>query len=116
MTQWRGLAKARDGDGGPLAVAIADDARERLGSARTPEDRRRLEEALESATVTLAVGRDQQPGVARVRARIAAGGSWAGAANRGSRSDACSSSPIAPVARDGAGADERLALTVRSKK
>ena len=53
---------ARDVDGGPLAVAIADDARERLGSARTPQDRRRLEAALESAAATLESGGTSNPG------------------------------------------------------
>jgi tetratricopeptide (TPR) repeat protein len=62
VTQWRSLAQPRGSESGPLAVAIADDARERLGSPRTPADRRRLEEALESATDTLASGGTSNPG------------------------------------------------------
>lgn len=60
-TQWQRLARL-DGNGGPLAVGIADDAREHLGSARTPEDRRRLEAALASATATMESGGTSNPG------------------------------------------------------
>ena len=67
------MAAARqglDGDGGPLAVAIADDARERSGIAR---ERQRIVGAWRSARERhghAGIGRDQQPGVARVRAAL----------------------------------------------
>jgi hypothetical protein len=60
--RWGRLAKGLSGDNGPLAVAIADEARERLGVSRTPDDRRRLEESLEAATRTLDSGGTSSPG------------------------------------------------------
>jgi tetratricopeptide (TPR) repeat protein len=61
-TTWQQLAKGLAGQGGPLTVAIAAEARERLGLPRTPEDRRRLEEALTSASRTLDTGGTSNPG------------------------------------------------------
>jgi tetratricopeptide (TPR) repeat protein len=57
---WNRLAQASGG--GPLGVAVADEARERLGIARTAENRRALEDALNSATQTLAAGGTSNPG------------------------------------------------------
>ena len=68
-TQWQRLA-GLDVNGSPLAVAIADDAREHLGSARTAEDRRRLEAALASATATLESGGTSNPGSLDTRAAL----------------------------------------------
>ena len=62
QSRWQRLANGLNGDGGPLAVAIADEARGRLGLSRTPENRRRLEEALETTTRTLESGGTSNPG------------------------------------------------------
>ena len=62
QSRWQRLANGLNGDGGPLAVAIADEARARLGLSRTPENRRRLEEALETTTRTLESGGTSNPG------------------------------------------------------
>jgi tetratricopeptide (TPR) repeat protein len=53
---------ARGPGGGPLNVAIADESRDRLRIARSNEDRRALEEALDSATRTLASEGTSNPG------------------------------------------------------
>jgi tetratricopeptide (TPR) repeat protein len=59
---WTRLERALTGSASSLEVAIADDARARLGHARTEEQRRRLEEALGSATMTLDSGGSSNPG------------------------------------------------------
>jgi tetratricopeptide (TPR) repeat protein len=60
--RWERLSVIAD-DSGPMAVAIADEARRRLGRARRAEERRRLEEALEVATRTLESGGTSNPGL-----------------------------------------------------
>jgi tetratricopeptide (TPR) repeat protein len=47
----------------PMAVAVGDEARRRLGTARTPDQRRRLESALDSATRTLESASTNNPGL-----------------------------------------------------
>jgi tetratricopeptide (TPR) repeat protein len=49
--------------GAPMAVAIADEARRRLGKTRTADQRRRLNEALAAATRTLESGGTTSPGL-----------------------------------------------------
>jgi tetratricopeptide (TPR) repeat protein len=49
--------------GAPMALAIADDARQRLGKARTADQRRRMEEAIEAATRTLDSAGTTSPGL-----------------------------------------------------
>jgi hypothetical protein len=61
-TRWERLVKGLNGGGGPLGVAVADEARTRLGVIRTDEDRRHLEEALDSAARTLDSGGTSNPG------------------------------------------------------
>lgn len=46
-----------------MTLAIADAARQRLGKARTADQRRRLEDALEAATRTLDSGGTSSPGL-----------------------------------------------------
>jgi hypothetical protein len=69
---WDRLAKGFGGDS-PLAVAIADEARVRLGVARSAIDRRHLQAVLESATRTLESGGTSNPGTLEyARARLLA--------------------------------------------
>ena len=49
--------------GGPMSVAVAVDARRRLGRSNAADERRALEEALESATRTLESGDSSNPGL-----------------------------------------------------
>jgi tetratricopeptide (TPR) repeat protein len=60
--RWQRLAGPLESGGAPLAVAVADDARARLGRPRTPAQRTRLEAALASATATLESGGSSNPG------------------------------------------------------
>ena len=46
-----------------MALAIADDARQRLGKARTTDQRHRMEEAIDSATRTLDSAGTTSPGL-----------------------------------------------------
>jgi hypothetical protein len=46
-----------------MSVAIADEARERLGRTRTADQRRRLEQALDAATRTLDSAGTTSPGL-----------------------------------------------------
>ncbi len=62
--RWQRLAQALTSGGAPINVAVADEARRHLGRARTAVDRRRLEQALESATTTLESGGTSSPGLA----------------------------------------------------
>lgn len=72
--KWRRLERPLTWGGSPLAVAIADDARTRLGKGRTAAQRRRLEEALDSATRTLESGGTSSPGTLEyARALLLAG-------------------------------------------
>ena len=59
--RWQRLAEAAGG--APINVAIADEARRRLGRARTAAGRARLEQALESATAILETGGTSSPGL-----------------------------------------------------
>jgi tetratricopeptide (TPR) repeat protein len=60
--RWERLERGMT-SGGAMAVAIAADARRRLGRANAADDRRALEEALESATRTLESGDSSNPGL-----------------------------------------------------
>ena len=62
-SRWERLAAALTAGGSPIAVAVGDDARRRLGKARTASQRARLEEALDSATRTLESGGTSSPGL-----------------------------------------------------
>jgi tetratricopeptide (TPR) repeat protein len=61
-TEWQRLARALTEGGAPMALAIADEARTRLGGARTAEQRRRLEAALDAMTRALESGDTSNPG------------------------------------------------------
>jgi hypothetical protein len=60
--RWSRLERALSGAGSPTDLALGDDARARLGHARSEEQRRRLEEALASAGVALDSGGSSNPG------------------------------------------------------
>ena len=60
--RWARLERALAGSGSATELAIADEARVRLGHARTDDQRRRLEEALAAATTTLDSGGSSNPG------------------------------------------------------
>jgi tetratricopeptide (TPR) repeat protein len=60
--RWERLEGPLASGGAPLAVAIADAARGRLGKPRRAAQRRRLEDALASATSTLESGGSSSPG------------------------------------------------------
>jgi tetratricopeptide (TPR) repeat protein len=60
--RWARLERALAGSGSAAELAIADEARVRLGHARTDDQRRRLEEALAAATTTLDSGGSSNPG------------------------------------------------------
>jgi tetratricopeptide (TPR) repeat protein len=62
--RWERLERPLTTGGSPLAVAVADEARRRLGRPRTAGGRRRLEEALESVTRSLESGTSSSPGSA----------------------------------------------------
>jgi tetratricopeptide (TPR) repeat protein len=61
--RWERLTGALTTGGAPLAVAIADEARRRLGRTRTAAHRVRLEAALDAATRTLESGGTSSPGL-----------------------------------------------------
>lgn len=60
--RWSRLERALSADRSPLDLAIADAARRRLGRERTEEELRRLENALDSASVTIDSGGTSSPG------------------------------------------------------
>jgi len=62
-TRWERLERPLTTGGAPMAVAIADEARQRLGRSRTADQRRRLDEALAAATRTLDSGGTTSPGL-----------------------------------------------------
>jgi len=61
--RWNRLALGRAENSGPMALAIADAARGRLGKTQTAADRVRLENALSVATSTLESGGTSNPGM-----------------------------------------------------
>ncbi|MEO5568942.1 MAG: hypothetical protein ABIR92_10645, partial [Gemmatimonadaceae bacterium] len=61
--RWERLARPLTAGGAPMAVAIADEARQRLGKVRTADQRRRLEAAIEAATRTLDSAATTSPGL-----------------------------------------------------
>ncbi len=61
--RWERLERPLTTGGAPLALAIADEARQRLGKTRTAGQRRRLDEALAAATRTLESGGTTSPGL-----------------------------------------------------
>jgi tetratricopeptide (TPR) repeat protein len=61
--RWERLERPLAAAGAPMTLAIADDARRRLGRTRTADQRRRLEEALAAATRTLDSGGTSSPGL-----------------------------------------------------
>jgi hypothetical protein len=61
--RWERLERPLTAAGAPMTLAIADDARKRLGKIRTAEQRRRLEDALDAATRTLDSGSTSSPGL-----------------------------------------------------
>jgi len=61
--RWERLERPLTAGGAPMAVAIADEARQRLGKTRTADQRRRLDEALDAATRTLDAGGTSSPGL-----------------------------------------------------
>jgi hypothetical protein len=63
QTRWGELARALTQDGAPINIAIADNARRRLGRARTGAERARLERALDAATATLESAGTSGPGL-----------------------------------------------------
>jgi tetratricopeptide (TPR) repeat protein len=60
--RWSQLERALAGASSAMDLAIADEARGQLGHQRTDEQKRRLEEALESTTATLDSGSATNPG------------------------------------------------------
>jgi hypothetical protein len=60
--RWERLESGFSSSGAPVDLAIADEARAHLGHERTADQRRRLEEALESATLMLESGSISSPG------------------------------------------------------
>lgn len=61
--RWERLARPLAGGGAPMSVAIADQARERLGRTRTADQRSRMEQALDAATRTLDSAGSSSPGL-----------------------------------------------------
>jgi hypothetical protein len=61
--RWERLAAALTTGGAPLAVAVADEARRRLGRTRTASQVVRLQAALDAATRTLEAGGTSSPGL-----------------------------------------------------
>jgi tetratricopeptide (TPR) repeat protein len=61
--RWERLERPLTAGGAPMAVAIADEARQRLGKTRTADHRRRLDEALDAATRTLDSAGTSSPGL-----------------------------------------------------
>jgi hypothetical protein len=61
--RWQRLVGPLAAGGSPIAVAVADEARRRLGRPRSPDDRRRIEEALAAAVRTLETGGTSNPGL-----------------------------------------------------
>ena len=61
---WQRLAQVLSRESSnALALAIGDKARQRLGQARTPAERQRLQDALDAATRTMATGETSNPGL-----------------------------------------------------
>ena len=61
--RWERLERPLTAGGAPMSVAIADEARQRLGRTRTAVQRRRLEQALEAAARTLDSAATSSPGL-----------------------------------------------------
>ena len=61
--RWERLARPLAAGGAPISVAIADQARERLGRTRTADQRSRLGQALQAATRTLDSAGSSSPGL-----------------------------------------------------
>lgn len=61
--RWERLARPLEAGGAPMSVAIADEARRRLGRILTADQRRRLEQALEAAARTLDSAGTGSPGL-----------------------------------------------------
>ena len=61
--RWTRLEPPLTEGGAAMTLAIADDARRRLGKTRTLDQRRRLEDALDAATRTLDSGGTSSPGL-----------------------------------------------------
>jgi tetratricopeptide (TPR) repeat protein len=61
--RWERLSRPLASGGSPVAVAVADEARRRLGRPRSPAERRRIEEALAAAARTLETGGTSNPGL-----------------------------------------------------
>jgi tetratricopeptide (TPR) repeat protein len=61
--RWTSLAGALQNQGAPISVAIGDEARRRLGRARTTAERRRLERALDDASSVLETAGTSSPGL-----------------------------------------------------
>jgi tetratricopeptide (TPR) repeat protein len=61
--RWERLERPLTAAGAPMTLAIADEARKRLGKTRTADQRRRLEDAIEAATRTLDSGGTSSPGL-----------------------------------------------------
>jgi hypothetical protein len=64
--RWERLERPLSASGAPMMLAIADDARKRLGGTQTSDQRRRLEEALDAATRTMDSGGTSNPGLAEL--------------------------------------------------
>jgi predicted Zn-dependent protease len=62
QARWERLARNLAGEGAPLTIAIADQARARLGRPRTEAERSRVEQALATATAVLETGGTSSPG------------------------------------------------------
>jgi tetratricopeptide (TPR) repeat protein len=61
--RWERLERPLTAGGAPMPVAIADEARQRLGRTRTAVQRRQLEQALDAATRTLDSAGTSSPGL-----------------------------------------------------
>jgi tetratricopeptide (TPR) repeat protein len=60
--RWERLERPLSGNGGPVDIAVADQARRQLQHQRTDDQRRRLEDALASAKTILDSGGTSSPG------------------------------------------------------
>lgn len=74
QARWERLARSLAEDGAPLTIAIADQARARLGRPQTEAERSRVEQALAAATATLESAGTSSPGLLEYARGLLLGG------------------------------------------